>query len=374
MREPKIYLKIILNISIVILGVLFCVFLLPKLFHFFLPFVIGWIISVIANPLVKFMERKIKIVRKHSSAIIIIVVIGLVIGAIGGIGFILVRECITLVEDLPNIIEKLEAQIDIVVANLNGLYKILPDGMQEVIDNFGLKMDEYIASFLSNFDLDFSLTGAGVIAKTVADGFLKVIITVLSSYFFIAQRDEIISGTKKVMPESVQKNYNLVVENFKIAVGGYFKAQFKIMLILLAIMFIGFEIMGISFSFLLAFLISFLDFLPVFGTGAILWPWTLFELFSGNYGRVVFLLVIYLICQIVKQVLQPKMVGDSIGINPLVALLFMFIGYQFMGILGMIIGIPIGMILTKFYRLGMFDNLIRSCKMLIHDINEYRKF
>ena len=370
MREPKIYLKIIINISIVILGFIFCIFLLPKIFRFFLPFVIGWIISVIANPLVKFMERKVKIVRKHSSAIIIIGVIVAVVGALIGLGFVLIHEANSLVKDLPNILANLEVKFNDLFSRISGVYDILPNGIKDAINSFGEDINKNIASIIS----DFKVSDAGTVAKYIAESFLMVIITILSSYFFIAQREEIIAAIKKITPESVCKNYYLVVENFKVAVGGYFKAQFKIMIILVVIMFLGFEIMRIPYSFLLAFLIAFLDFLPIFGTGAVLWPWTIFELLSGNYGRVIFLLVIYLICQVVKQVLQPKMVGDSIGINPLAALLFMFIGYRLMGVIGMIIGIPIGMILTKFYQLGMFNNIIRSCKVLIHDINEFRKF
>ncbi|HHU73590.1 MAG TPA: AI-2E family transporter, partial [Clostridiales bacterium] len=151
-------------------------------------------------------------------------------------------------------------------------------------------------------------------------------------------------------------------------------AQFKIMLVLTIVMFVGFEILRVDYSFLLALGIAFLDFLPVFGTGAILWPWAVVSMISGNYFMAVGLIVIYLICQILKQVLQPKMVGDSIGISPLATLIFMFIGYKFYGVLGMILGIPIGMVLINLYRIGMFDRIIRGFKIIIHDINEFRKF
>ena len=75
-----------------------------------------------------------------------------------------------------------------------------------------------------------------------------------------------------------------------------------------------------------------------------------------------------------KQMLQPKMVGDSIGLNPLLTLFFMFVGYRFGGIFGMIIGIPVGMVLVNFYRVGIFDRLIRGFKIIANSINEYRKY
>jgi predicted PurR-regulated permease PerM len=139
-------------------------------------------------------------------------------------------------------------------------------------------------------------------------------------------------------------------------------------------MFIAFEILGVAYSFLLALGIAFLDVLPVFGTGAVLWPWAIYEVISANYMNAVGLIIVYLICQVLKQILQPKMVGDSIGISPLTTLVFMFIGYRFYGVLGMILGIPIGMVCVNLYRIGTFDRIIRGFKIIVHDINEFRKF
>jgi predicted PurR-regulated permease PerM len=139
-------------------------------------------------------------------------------------------------------------------------------------------------------------------------------------------------------------------------------------------MFIGFEVLKVGYSFLIALGIALLDVLPVFGTGAVLWPWAVIDMISGNYLRAIGLVIIYLICQIVKQILQPKMVGDSIGLHPLATLIFMFIGYKLYGVFGMIIGIPIGMVLVNMYRIGMFERLIRGFKIIAHDLNEFRKF
>ena len=131
---------------------------------------------------------------------------------------------------------------------------------------------------------------------------------------------------------------------------------------------------SVSYSDFISYRNSILDFLPVFGTGAVLWPWALLDMLAGNYFRAIGLVVIYLICQITKQVLQPKMVGDSIGISPLATLFFLYVGYRLYGIVGMIIGVPVGMVIINLYRVGMFDRLIKGFKIIIHDLNEFRKF
>lgn len=372
MQKLLVYMKILVNVLLFALGVLAVIFLVPKLLRFFMPFVIGFIVSVIANPLVRFLEKKVKIVRKHSSAIIIVLVIAAVVGALYALISILVNETSNLIQDFPNIYKGLEVQFQTISLKLSKIYEMLPAGMTVKLDELGNNITDYISKFMADSS-KFNISNAGDYAKNIMDMLLNAIIAIMSAYFFIAERDNFAAAIHRMTPAPLIKSYNLVVSNFKTAVGGYFKAQFKIMLVLTVILFIGFEAIKVKYSFLFALLTGFLDFLPFFGTGAIIWPWALVEILTGNYFKAVMLGIIYLVCTIIKQVLQPKMVGDSVGISPFATLVFMFIGYRLLGILGIIIGIPIGMVLVNFYKAGMFDGIIKGFKIIIRDINEFRK-
>lgn len=375
MKDSKVktYIKIIINDIIFILAVLFLLLVLPRLLSFFMPFVIGWIVAMIANPLVRFLEKKVKILRKHGSAIIIVLVILIIVGVASLLISVLIREAKGLIEQWPAIEANINRQFKEIIEYLDRFTASLPDGTRKMIDNAVDEAGASVTNYISNLSLP-SMGSAGSIVNNIAEGFLMVIITILSAYFFAAGRDELAAGLKKHLPESFVDYWKLVYGNFTSAFGGYFKAQFKIMLILLVIMFVGFEVLQVSFSFLIALGIALLDVLPVFGTGAVLWPWAIVEMITGHYFRAIVLVVIYLICQIVKQVLQPKMVGDSVGLNPLATLLFMYIGYKLYGVIGMIIFIPIGMVVVNMYRIGMFDRLIKGFKIIAHDLNEFRKF
>lgn len=374
MKKSQLYLKILLNLVIFILGILFCFLALPKLLGLFMPFVIGWIIAMIANPLVRFMEKRVKIVRKHSSAIIIILVILAVIGALYGIFYYLVTQIRSLLNDLPSMIASVQELFDNASQSFQRVYAVLPASVQGVLDDLIVKVQDMFQGIISNTGTSNLGSTVGLLAKNVVEVALNAIITILAAYFFIKEKDNISAVVKKNLPESIIKNYNIIVENSKMALGGYFKAQLKLMLIVTIILFAGFEFMRVDYSLLFAFLIAFLDFLPFFGTGAVLWPWAVIELFASNIPRAICIMVIYLVCQIVRQILQPKMVGDSVGISPFATLFFMYLGYRFYGALGMILGIPVGLLIMKFYQLGMFDNMIKGFKLLIHDINEFRKF
>lgn len=373
MKKGMIYLKIVLNFVLFLLTVAFIIFVVPKCIGFFLPFVIAFIISAIANPLVRFMEKKIKIVRKHSSAIIIVLVIGAVVGIIYLLISILVKEIVNLVAEADNILAMLTSGIYAILDKVEEIMSFLPESMTGNMPDVRAQVENYITTELGNITLP-SINAFSGYFKSFADFIVVMIMTILASYFLVAERDNISNMLQKIVPKSIIDYYSLIVENFKKAVGGYFKAQFKLMILMLAILFTAFAILRIEYAFLIALLVAILDFLPVFGTGTVLGPWVVIDLLLGNYYRAVFLIIVYAVCQVVKQLLQPKMVGDSIGLSPLATLFFMFVGYKVAGILGMIIGIPIGMILVNFYRIGLFDNLIRGFKVITHDINEFRKF
>ena len=373
MKDKEIYKRILVNFLVTSVAVVLCILFLGDLLRFFLPFVIGFIIAAIANPMVRFLEKKMKVKRKYGSAIIIVLVLVAVVGVIYLIGYILVRELVDLIANLPKIMTEAQNLLDELSDKFYGIYEKLPEGIQNGVGSVGNSLESWLDKAITDFEMP-SISAAGDYVGSFIEGILIGIITILAAYFFIADRDRLVDGIKKIVPNSFQEYYGLVMNNIKSAIGGYFKAQFKIMLIIIVILFVGFGALRVKYAFLLALLTAFLDLLPVFGTGTIIGPWVVMDIITGNYIEAIVLTVLYLVCQFTKQLLQPKMVGDSIGLNPLLTLFFMFVGYRFGGILGMIIGIPVGMILVNFYRIGIFDRLIRGLKILAKSINEYRKY
>lgn len=366
------YLKALLNLVIPIAAILLIIYGLPRLLGFFMPFVIGWIIALIANPIVKWLEKNVKIVRKHSSAIIVIGAIILIVLALYYIISILARELLDLTENLPRLYENFDIQLQSAAKSLNGLYKLLPENLQGTVSHWNQNFGTYISDIIRDIDVP-SITTAGNVARNVADIFFTVIVTILSAYFFIAERENLSEYVKKHTPRSIHEKYIFVMNNFKQAVGGYLKAQLKITFVIMVIVFIGLVILRVDYSFFIACIIAFIDLLPIFGTGAVFWPWALFEVLTGNYGMAIGIMVIYFICQVVRQILQPKMVGDNIGVSPFLTLVFMYVGYKIKGITGLILGLPIGMIIINFYQAGAFDGIINTVKMIVNDINDFRK-
>ena len=338
-----------------------------NLLRFLMPFVIGWIIAAIAAPLVNWLEKRLKIVKKLGSALIVILVLAAIILVIYfGISR-LVAEISDLIRNFPEMYAQLEIGLRQIGDTLSGIFDRLPSGIQSGWNAVVKNLDQYMGNLVSNIS-EPTVTAAGNIAKQVPSYLISFLVSVLSAYFFIVQREEVLNWLKKVSPKSVQKRMILVIDNLRYAVGGYFKAQFKIMAIVFVILLVGLGILNTGYFVLVAFLIAFLDFLPFFGTGTVMIPWAVYKFFMGDYKMTVALIVIYVITQAVHQLLQPKLVGDSVGLNPLVTLVLLYIGYRMGGILWMILAVPIGMVLINMCQAGAFDYIFDDVKILVGGI------
>lgn len=366
------YTKVILNIVIPGFGILLVCWLGPKLLRFFMPFVIGWVIAMIANPLVRVLERRVRIVRRHSSMIIVIGVLAAVIALLYFIVSKLVRQAAGLAEDLPVYYEMAVRELQSVSVRYNHIFQMLPGSFQSFWIDFTNNVGAYVNLLVQKIASP-TVEAAGNMAKGIPNAFIYVIITIFSSYFFIAERDRILEFWKRYIPQAVSGYGVHLKKDVKHLIGGYFLAQLRIMGVVAVMLLVGFLVLGVRYSFLLALLIAFLDFLPVFGTGTVLIPWAALEIFSGNYPFAAGLALLYLLTQAVRQIIQPKIVGDSMGLPPLMTLLFLFLGFKFGGLSGMILAVPAGIFVMNLYKYGIFDSLIANVKILVHDIDEFRK-
>ena len=372
LHDTRPYWKVIVSLTFSLIATILFIYVGFRLLGFFMPFVIGWFISYIASPIVNWLEKRVKIVKKLGSALIIIAVLGAVGILIYFIGSKLWKEIASLIQNMPKMYQDLESGFGEIGSSLNGVFKVLPAGLQDAWHTMTSNLDKTMGDLMGRIS-EPTVAAAGNVAKRIPSVLIATIVTFISAYFFIAERDEVIEWAKKVSPEPVVRRMSMVIDNLKFAVGGYFKAQFKIMGVVCLILVIGFVILKVHFYFLLALLIAFLDFLPFFGTGTALIPWALYKLLVKDYRMVVGLIILYGFTQLVRQLIQPKLVVDSMGMRPLLTLLFLYIGYKAGGIFGMIFAVPIGMIIINLYKAGAFDYILDDVKILMEGILSLRE-
>lgn len=372
MRNVKDYVRLVLNILFPVAGWLLAIFLGPRLLHFFMPFVIGWFLALLANPLVRFLERRIRLVRRHSSIVIVVAALALVIGLIYLIGTRTVGLIGAFVRELPGLYAQIEADVRDSIERAENLMNFLPDTVQQTWRELGNNLGAYIGKAIGQIASP-TVEAAGYFARGIPAALVYSVVTVLSAYFFLIDREQILGFVRRYMPQWA-KRYSLYLKGeVRHLIAVYFLAQFKIMGVVWLVLAAGFLILRVPYAVFWALLIAVLDFLPVFGTGTALMPWALLKVLGGEYAFALGLLLIYLLTQAIRQVIQPKLVGDSMGLNPLVTLFLLYLGFKVRGIAGMILAVPMGLLAVNLYHFGAFKGICDSAKILAEDIKRFRK-
>lgn len=368
MKKWKILFDIIMELVVFFGMAIILIIGIPKLMGFFWPFVASWILALMATPLCNFLEKHIKLNKKWSSAVIII----LVLVAIAGIGYFAVtklgHELMELFSGAPVYYNYVQKTIKMFSANLT-------DVVSPISADFGNQIQLFFSDLLSQMSgiiNKFAPKGVEMMGTAAADltnGFIGTVVMIISAYFFIADREKLEECFWKVIPEDLGQTVRDIKEKVLAALGGFVVAQFKIMCIVFVILLVGFLIIGNPYALLLALVISFVDLLPILGTGTILIPWTLVCFLQRDFRQAVFLIILYVVCLIARQFLQPKMIADSMGLDSMTALVLIYTGYKLTGMKGMILALLIGVIVLALYKLGLFDHKIQRINRLLY---EYR--
>ncbi len=367
MNLVKRYVGIFFNIAVPLLVTAFIWFAGPKLLSFFMPFVVGLLIAMAAAPLVRFLERRVKLMRHFTSIVIIVGALALIVLVVWLVISRLIKEGIQFLTDAPALLDAIGAELNLTLQKLEQLMQLLPDDVQQGIwtgvDNLSALVSDGMASLYSP-----TVAAAGSVARSIPNILVYTVVSLMSAYFFLADMEKLREQIRNRMPAFVMRVMDLIKQKSWQIVGSYFLAQFRIMFIIGVVLAIGLTILGVSYSGLVAFLIAVLDFLPIFGTGTVLLPWAVIKLLNGAYGAAVYLLVLYGITQLIRQLIQPKLIGDTMGMDPLLTLFLLYVGYRFQGFTGMILAVPVGMILLEAIRIGAYDSLIDGVKALGQDL------
>ena len=361
MKRWEIYLDIIMELLVILAGALLLIFVLPKAIVVLWPFVAGWIISMMAHPVIEYLEKKVKLPKKFGSAILIAAVItGIIVVlyfAVRGIAL----QVIGFIQDAPDIRHEIMRQGMIFQKKIEQFLSILPPSFGKQFDQWSGSIGDLFKKAASSAG-DYGVAHAGGVAKGVTSGLLGLVVMLFAAYMFSLEREKLIAWYEKCIPGFVKHKINVFMKNSVGVLVSYCLAQLKIMIVIIAILWIGFFIAGIGHSFIYSVLVGIVDIFPILGTGTVIIPWAIFKLITGDIKTAVILLIIYAICLVLKQVLQPKMMGDSMGISALTTIFLIYVGLKFGGLGGMLLALILGMFVINLYRLGVFDRKIAFFK------------
>lgn len=368
----EIYKKAIVNVLFSIAVVILILFLVPKVWTYFLPFLIAWVIAACASPIVQFLEKKIKLKRKMGSVLVIVAVIAAIVLLFYWLLSTLCRQLWGWIGSLPELLTQINGVLEEVVGQLIALGILENGNLKNITEQFSEEIISTISSFADGSS-KVAISFVGNMSKQVPLFLIGLFVCLISSYFFVAEKTENEEVIRKMIPLGIQNNWKIFTGSTKKAFGGYLKAQVKIELWIYLVLVVGLFILRVDYALFIAFIIAFLDFLPILGAGIVMIPWAVISLICGDYKLAVGLLIVWGITQILRQMIQPKYVGESVGIKPLPTLILLYFGYCIGGMVGLILAIPIGYVVINLYKAGLFNTTLKSIKLLVEGFNHYRK-
>ena len=302
-----------------------------------MPFLIGFAVALIFRPVIYWMVDKLGFQRKFAAVLIVLLAYGVLGTGLTFGGIALASKLGDLFSGLPAFFnETIMPAFNNLGDYLERLFERLPPEWMSGLD----AARDSLMSAITGAVTSFSRTGLNAvagIAKGIPGFLIALVFTILASFFISQDYYGVTRFITAQLPDRVRK----VLFEGKAAIastlGAYAKAYAKIMLVTFIELTVGFLILGISNPLPKALGIAFFDILPVFGTGGIVIPWVIIDLLLGKFSRALGLLILYGVITVVRNFIEPKIVGDQLGLNPIVSIIAIYLGYRWFSVGGMIL-------------------------------------
>ncbi len=313
------------------------------LFSYFVPFIIAWITAYAVYPVARYFSRKTKMSRKICSVALVFLALILILLLMISIGAVAVREADKLSEYLKSNGDTVEKYFDGVSQEIESfterlsflgdkrnyeqsskITKAINSAFEKIYQSAVERLGDAISNFATN------------VMTALPSAALALVVTVVACFYFAADIDRVNAKIKSLLPQKASAFLVRLHDKLKNSLGKYIRAYGILFALTFFELLAGFLILKIDYAFAAALGVAFIDFLPVFGTAAVLIPWSIFLLITGKYKLGIGMLVLLGIVTVVRQAAEPKIVGKSFGIHPLISLASVYLGYKIFGFFGMV--------------------------------------
>lgn len=311
-----------------------------------LPFLLGFLLAISAEPLVSLLHGRLKLRRGLATALGVTVALLITVGLVLSLCALLLRELGALAGVLPDLEDAAGNGLHALEHWLTDLAHKAPAPVSPILSQ-GVEGIFSGSSTLVDSLTDRALTLASGILKTVPDSALGLGTWILSAFMISARLPQLRSWFSSHLPPVWHSTWLPRLKALKNSIWGWLFAQAKLVGITLAVLIAGFLILRIPHALLWAGAVCLVDILPILGTGTVLIPWSLVCFLQGDSLRAVGLLAVYTVVSLLRSVLEPRFVGKQLGLDPLVTLLSLYAGYRIWGLPGMLLAPILAVAVTQ---------------------------
>ena len=321
------------------------------LFWWVLPFLLALGVTAAVEPVVAYLRVHLRFRRSFSALLLTLVLLFLLGGLLSLLGTTLANQAYALLKKAPLLLERVPQLLDAFFARLDGYSAAFPQWLRDSLYGAVMRALSDAESFFSDLTgrlLSFLGSFAAALPRRVLSGAT----TVLAVYFTIASYPTLCRMLKARLSGKTIRSLRLFRSGVTQSLSRYLRAELTISFLTFLQLLLGFFLMRQDYALLLAFLITLLDALPVFGTGTALVPWALLSLLFSSVPKAIALLALYLCTLLVRNVLEPKLLASQAGLPPVASLFAMYLGFCTFGVAGMIAFPFLLLLAAQTYRIG----------------------
>lgn len=340
-------------ITVITVGVAFGLYLVLKYaLTIILPFFLAFLIGLLVKRPAEYISAKTKIPRAVSGAVLTVVFLGLVscltVFALDRLMNEATRLIMSLSSEGGGEIGRMLGEVFDYISNISSRLPVLRE-LRDVTGNeeFWSSVDTSVVDMIRNAAKELTARipeFIGRAAFALPSVFVGAVVTLIAAFYFSSG-----DGARQIggiLPEKVRNKISEMTKRMKPALIGWLRAYLTVMLLTFVELFVGLSLLRVKYAFMIALAVALVDILPVLGTGTVLLPWAAVSFIMGNYFLGVGLLVLYVTATLVHEIIEPRLVGKSIGVPPLVTLIAMYAGLRLFGFFGMIAA-PAAAVLLK---------------------------
>ena len=304
-------------------------YLLPLLF----PFLLGLGLALCAQPAVKLGTRKLGLSRGFASALGVSLTLLLLLGLLFLLGALLFRELMDLLQGVPDTVRSSTVVLEDWLVQLSDS---APEGVRPYLTDTVHRLFSDSDTLLRQAAGQLPGMATQILGKLPGSA-MGLGTGVVSAYLISPRLPRLRQWITRHLPPVWKEKLQPALTRLRLALKGWLKAQLRLMGITFCIVTVGFLILGIPYAPVSAAGVALVDAVPLLGTGAVLLPWALVELLQGRHFRAVGLLCTYAAASMTRTVMEPRLVGKRLGLDPLVMLVFLYLGFKFLGFWGIVI-------------------------------------
>lgn len=296
------------------------------------PFLVALAITLIINKPVDAIQKKLKVKRGLATAVVLLLFVVIVGGGLGILFYRIFDELFALAQRILTGRE-LEQFLESFFERLSILYANLPmnaaRAAEDAITSFAANMSAQAQVLLERL-FEFALSFPRII--------IFIVISLVATFFMTKDKERILSFFSRQFPMLWKQKMEIVVRELIRTILIYIKAQAITSSITFVALVTGYSLLGLEYVLLFALFTTLFDALPVLGAGMVLGTSAGVQLVMGDFLRGIGFVGIYLVVLMIRNSVEPKVIGKGVGIHPLLILLSMYTGLQLIGGVGLILG------------------------------------